>query len=59
MTELKLKDYVIVATDEATGEAYCKVLSAFEVQLIMTLIADEDKQLQFRKVHGFELRAKK
>jgi len=25
MTELKLKDYAIVATDEVTGEAYCKV----------------------------------
>ena len=59
MTELKLKDYAIVATDGVTGEAYCKTLSAFEIHVIMTLIGDEDKQIHFRKVHGFELRAKK
>jgi len=58
MTKLKLKDYAIVATDELTGEAYCKVLSAIDIQLILALISDEDKQLKFRKVHGFELRAK-
>lgn len=58
MAELKLKDYAIVATDEETGEAYCKVLSALEVQLVTTLLRGENDILKFIKVHAFELRKK-
>lgn len=58
MAELKLKDYAIVATDKETGEAYCKVLSALQVQLVNTLLRDETDVIRFTKVHGFELRKK-
>jgi hypothetical protein len=59
MDNLKLKDYAIIATDEVTGEAFCRKLTEFEVMLFQGIIADNSKKLSFQKVHGFELRAKK
>ena len=57
--ELKLNGYAIVATDENTGEAYCKTLSDFEATVLLGLIADDSGECKFRKVHSFELRGKK
>lgn len=58
MPELKLEDFVIVATDEETGEAYCRGLSTLEVHLVQMIIRGDDDTIRFIKVHGFELRKK-
>lgn len=58
MCELELKDLAIVATDSKTGEAYCRVLSQSEALIIMAMIKDENEEVNFIKVHGFELRKK-